>query len=146
MHAFEPLADVAARLTFNVAANGLDSRVHVHALALGDHAGTVRFNIGSESAVLGSGGVEVPCDTLANFARTAGLACIDALKIDVEGFEDRVLFPFFAEAGKALWPRLVVIEHIMPDVWQENCLDLLARHGYRPVWKGGFNTIFERTG
>ena len=25
-------------------------------------------------------------------------------------------------------------------------LDLLARHGYRPVWKGGFNTIFERAG
>ena len=31
-------------------------------------------------------------------------------KIDVEGFEDRVLTGFFAEAPQALWPRAVVID------------------------------------
>ncbi len=145
VHAFEPLADVAARLRFNVEANGMASRVFVRAMALADHAGTLRFDAGRESAVLGDGGTEVPCDTLLDFARAEGLTHIDAIKIDVEGFEDRVLAPFFAAAEEMLWPRLVVIEHIMPDIWQVDCLALLMERGYRQVWRGGFNSVYERS-
>jgi hypothetical protein len=46
-----------------------------------------------------------------------GESAVDALKIDVEGFEDRVLTGFFAEAPQALWPRAVVIEHLSRDEW-----------------------------
>ena len=35
---------------------------------------------------------------------------IDALKIDVEGAEERILIPFFNEAEKSLWPKLLIIE------------------------------------
>jgi FkbM family methyltransferase len=45
-------------------------------------------------------------------SREAGVSHVDALKIDVEGFEDRVLTGFFADAPQALWPRAIVIEHL----------------------------------
>ncbi len=32
------------------------------------------------------------------------------MKIDIEGFEDQALFPFFDEAPEKLWPRCIVIE------------------------------------
>ena len=144
VYAFEPIADVAARLEFNLAANRLDGRVFVRTLALGDNTGTLRFSLNSESAVLGEGDITVPCDTLLNVVRMERLTRIDAIKIDVEGFEDRVLFPFFAEAPQQLWPRHVIIEHIMPDVWARNCLHLLKDRGDAPAWRSGFNTGFER--
>ncbi len=144
IYSFEPIADVAARLQFNVEANGLDRRVFVRALALGDTTGTLRFSLNSESAVLGEGDLAVPCDTLLNVVQAEGLTRIDAIKIDVEGYEDRVLFPFFAAAPESLWPRHVIIEHIMPDIWERNCLELLRQHSYRPAWQSGFNTAFER--
>ncbi len=86
----------------------------------------------------------MPCDTLLNVAAAEGLIHIDAIKIDVEGFEDRVLVPFFESAPESLWPRIVIIEHIMPDIWQTNCIDLLTSRGYQAIWKGGFNTVYER--
>jgi FkbM family methyltransferase len=142
--AFEPIADVADRLSFNLAANKMSGRVEARALALGDTTGMLAFNREAESAVLGEGTVSVPCDTLLNAARAEGLTRIDAIKIDVEGYEDRVLFPFFAEAPETLWPRHVIIEHILPDAWERNPIDLLASHHYKTVWRGGFNTIYER--
>ena len=144
VYAFEPLADVAARLRFNLDANGLGGNAFVKSMALADHAGTLSFSLDRESAALGAGEIEVPCDTLLNVAAAEGLTHIDAIKIDVEGFEDRVLVPFFESAPESLWPRIVIIEHIMPDIWQTNCIDLLTSHGYRAIWKGGFNTVYER--
>lgn len=142
--AFEPLQDASDRLRFNAARNGLSNRLIVKPMALGDRTGMLRFNVSRESAVLGDGDVEVPCDTLSNFARTEGLTHIDAIKIDVEGFEDRVLFPFFAEAAETLWPGVVVIETIMPDIWEQDCVALLHRHGYKAIRDHGFNTVYRR--
>ena len=51
-------------------------------------------------------GVVVRCRPLLAVVTEAGLAGIDALKIDVEGFEDKVLVPFFRDAPPSLWPRL----------------------------------------
>ena len=74
----------------------------------------------------------------------AGAANIDALKIDVEGFEDRVLTGFFKEAPQALWPRAVVIEHLSRDEWLADCIaDMLAR-GYDAVGKTRSNTLLVR--
>ena len=47
----------------------------------------------------------------------AGVDHVDALKIDVEGFEDRVLTGFFKDAPQSLWPRAVVIEHLSRNEW-----------------------------
>ena len=76
--------------------------------------------------------------------RDAGVTHVDALKIDVEGFEDRVLTGFFREAPQSLWPRAVVIEHLSRDEWQSDCIaDMIAR-GYAEIGRTRSNTLLVR--
>jgi len=74
----------------------------------------------------------------------ARVARCDALKIDVEGFEDVVLTGFFAQAPQALWPRAVVIEHLARNEWQTDSIaDMIAR-GYRQTGRTRSNTLLLR--
>ena len=69
---------------------------------------------------------------------------VDALKIDVEGFEDRVLTGFFKEAPPSLWPRAVVIEHLSrTNGWQDCIADMRAR-GYAETGKTRSNTLLVK--
>ena len=77
-------------------------------------------NLGASHIVSGEASgkaIKVPSLRLQRILEEAGVAHVDALKIDVEGFEDRVLTGFFADAPQALWPRAVVIEHLSKDEW-----------------------------
>ena len=63
---------------------------------------------------------------------------IDVLKIDIEGFEVRVLDRFFLEAPCGLWPRYICVEisHV-PEV-----VPLLETRGYRNVLLANENCVF----
>lgn len=142
--AFEPEAGIFERLSFNIASAGLDDRITARAVALGDHAGTLSFDRALGTAASSTRDAEFPVDTLAGALRSAGVSSLDALKIDIEGFEDRVLYPFYEATNAALWPRVVVIEHVFPNRWHRNCLTLLADRGYETVWRGALNTVLLR--
>ena len=71
--------------------------------------------------------IKVPSLRLQRILDEAGASQVDALKIDVEGFEDRVLTGFFREAPPSLWPRAVVIEHLSKNEWLEDCLADMLR-------------------
>jgi len=146
--AIEPHPVIHARLAFNRAASNL-AQVHLVAAAAGDFDGEVMietdgYNLGASHVVTGSasaGAFKVPCFTLQHILERAGVTRVDALKIDVEGFEDRVLIDFFAQAPQALWPRAVVIEHLSRDEWQKDCIaDMIAR-GSREVGRTRSNTL-----
>ena len=68
---------------------------------------------------------------------------IDALKIDIEGFEDRALFPFFDEAPKSLWPTCIVIEPNSTS-WEKDILSRLETLGYVRTGKTRGNVILNR--
>ena len=86
----------------------------------------------------------MPSLRLQRILEEAGVAHVDALKIDVEGYEDRVLIGFFRDAPQALWPRAVVIEHLSRDEWLDDCIaDMLAR-GYVETGKTRSNTLLAR--
>ena len=77
-------------------------------------------NLGASHIVSGEASgkaIRVPSLRLQRILEEAGVSHVDALKIDVEGFEDRVLTGFFANAPQSLWPRAVVIEHLSPNEW-----------------------------
>jgi hypothetical protein len=74
----------------------------------------------------------------------AGVDHVDALKIDVEGYEDRVLTGFFKEAPSSLWPRTVVIEHLSRNEWQDDCIADMHARGYAETGKTRSNTLLVR--
>ena len=71
------------------------------------------------------------------------LTKIDAIKIDVEGAEDRILFPFFASAPEVLWPRLLLVEDSAAQ-WRQDCRSMLLGKGYRQRRIPSRNMVFWR--
>ena len=142
--AIEPEPQNLERLRFNIAANpGIPIRVV--ALALGDEKGPVALEVddrdrgGTRTRALTSmeGGKLNPeshaplvdCCTLLDLLRQEEISHIDALKIDVEGAEDRVLEPFFRDAPQTLWPSLIIIEDGR-DSWRTDLFSVFSQCGY----------------
>ncbi len=149
--AVEPHPVTHARLSFNREASKLD-QVRLVAAAAGDSDGEVMIetdgeNLGASHIVSGTAGAEafkVPSLRLQAILEQAGATKVDGLKIDVEGFEDRVLIGFFRDAPQALWPRAVVIEHLSRDEWQQDCLADMISRGYRELGRTRSNTLLLR--
>jgi FkbM family methyltransferase len=147
--AVEPHPVMVARLAFNQAASAANN-VALIAAAAGDADGelmieTDRENYGAShvypDASARSDAIRVPAMRLLRILQDQRLDKIDSLKIDVEGYEDRVLVGFFRDAPPALWPRAVAIEHLSRDDWLDDCLaDMLAR-GYVETGKTRSNTL-----
>ena len=150
--AIEPHPVTHARLAFNNAASGF-ARTRLVAAAAGPADGELLIetdgdNLGASHIVSGavSGkAIKVPSLRLQRILAEAGVSQVDALKIDVEGFEDRVLTGFFAEAPPSLWPRAVVIEHLSRDEWQHDCIADMCARGYVATGKTRSNTLLVRS-
>jgi FkbM family methyltransferase len=150
--AVEPHPVMVARLTFNRDASGAGN-VAIVAAAAGDADGELMIETDHENfgashvypdASARSGAIRVPAMRLLRILEDHGAEKVDALKIDVEGYEDRVLIGFFRDAPQALWPRAIAIEHLERDDWADDCLaDMLAR-GYAGIGKTRSNTLLVR--
>jgi FkbM family methyltransferase len=144
--AFEPMPRVYLKLSYNIKINELHDRVIAFNLALSDRKGEVNFNSELESLVLGEGDIMVQTDTLLNVLSKQNITEIGAMKIDVEGAEDSVLRPFFENADKGFWPRLIIIEHAFPEQWNWDCISFLGKNGYDQIWRGSLNTVYQYNG
>ena len=74
----------------------------------------------------------------------ASVTHVDALKIDVEGYEDRVLTGFFRDAPETLWPRAIAIEHLSRNDWRQDCLADMVSRGYVETARTRSNTLLVR--
>jgi FkbM family methyltransferase len=140
--AIEPHPELIRRLRFNMTANGFD-QVRVFPTAVGEEAGEAVLFVNTASFAesrlqAGAGDVPdsteratpVPITPLAEIVADAGLSRIDSLKIDIEGFEDRALVPFFRSAPRELWPRRVLVETIHAAEWANDCVADMRARGY----------------
>jgi FkbM family methyltransferase len=149
--AIEPHPITHARLAFNRAASGYTQLILV-AAAAGPSDGELMIetdgdNLGASHIVSGEGAgnaIKVPSLRLQRILGDAGLDHVDALKIDVEGFEDRVLTGFFEQAPPSLWPRAVVIEHLSRNEWQDDCIAGMLARGYAEAGTTRSNTLLLR--
>lgn len=150
--AVEPQPHVYDRLVRNIRLNQF-ATIKAVDCAVADKTGDLTLFLdprnGGESSVkvVASGGakpIRVPAKTLLALVREEGFERIDAVKLDVEGAEDLILEPFFAEAPEALYPSLLIVEDGGPQ-WQVDLPGLLARKGYRVLAKTRLNYVFERT-
>ena len=142
--AFEPLAYYCKRLAFNARSNAL-ADFHVVNAAVGARREVGRFHFG-DGSMFGKGpAADVDIVPLYDTLVEKGFARLDGMKIDVEGYEDRVLFPFFEAAPAEFRPKTIVIEHRHQHIWENDCLALCASLGYRTVWRGALNMVLERS-
>jgi len=105
-------------------------------------------NLGASHIVTGtatSSAIKVPAMRLKRILDEADITKVDALKIDIEGFEDRALVPFFKEAPQTQWPRAVVIEHLSRDEWQQDCIADMLTQGYAESGRTRSNTFLLRS-
>lgn len=150
--AIEPAPDALHRLRFNLAANR-DIAIRVVPFALDESAGRVILEAGARdiggtrtrppSRNDAPGTPTLECYPLLEVLRQEQVTYIDGLKIDVEGAEDRILVPFFAEAPETLWPGFVIIEDSQGS-WKVDLFSLLSERGYRIVRRTKLNMMMRR--
>jgi FkbM family methyltransferase len=149
--AIEPHPVTHARLAFNRNASGA-TQVTLVAAAAGPSDGELMIetdggNLGASHIVTGESkgnAIRVPSWRLQRILEDANVTHVDALKIDVEGYEDRVLTGFFAHAPQPLWPRAVVIEHLSRNEWLDDCIAGMVARGYAETGKTRSNTLLVR--
>jgi FkbM family methyltransferase len=102
IHCFEPNPEVFRRLTDNIRSNRL-ANIRLHQAALGDCDDTLMFRENLEGNLGASGFVDddrpsghsrilrLPVFQADKLVRQLGITRVDFIKIDVEGFEQRVL-------------------------------------------------------
>ena len=142
--AVEPHPYIYRRLAFNA---GLNPAYNITAVEAGiaDHEGTLSLtlhgdNLGetrmvqegitaSVDAIAAEKVVDVPVLSLMQLVATQELTRIDGMKVDVEGFEEKVMLPFFDAAPDALLPRVIIIENNVRH-WDVDIVAVAAKRGY----------------
>jgi FkbM family methyltransferase len=144
----EPNPVMLTRLRHNLTANTLNSLVTLFPCAatptpcevvIEEHA----ENLGQSTARFGGEGRKVPGRPLLDIILEAEVSAVDAMKIDIEGYETPVLEAFFASAPRTLWPRLIIVEIVSKD--GEPLSRLLQRQGYKIIQHTKMNGILALT-
>jgi FkbM family methyltransferase len=146
--AVEPQPEVKDWLAFNIAANADGAPiVHVDAAVAGGR-GEAELHLPARNrgtaSLRGDGGptVKVPTLGLLDLMDDHGVERADALKIDIEGAEDRVMPPFFEACPRARLPKMILMETLSRD-WSVDCVDLAKRAGYAAVADTGRNVVLR---
>ena len=92
VYSFEPDPRNCAVMRKHIALNNVSERVEVHQLAVGDKDGFVPFTAGRDSqSVIGANSSSPETVRMATLDTILPSERIDVLKVDVEGFEEKVL-------------------------------------------------------
>jgi FkbM family methyltransferase len=151
--AIEPVSGLLGRLQFNLArareAGDVDPSIQVFmaCTAIGDRDGEALLSSGLDEgsrSLLTDNGRPVKLRRLAPLLDEHGIEQISVMKIDVEGYEDRVLPPYLAAVPEQRWPHLIIIEHAHRRNWSVDCLADCFNRGYRVVGTSKNNTLLER--
>ena len=89
--------------------------------------------------------ITIRTSPLAEILASQGIAEVAALKIDIEGAEDRALAPFFRSVPCNMWPKCIVIEDYNRCYWKTDIIGLLLDEwGYRMSMRTDMNIILNR--
>ncbi|MEM7469879.1 MAG: FkbM family methyltransferase [Pseudomonadota bacterium] len=139
-------AEMVKHLKYHAQANDFEHITGVHS-AVGDRAAQVDLLIRSDDVAIvrvdETDGGEIAMRPLADLVRSAGLNRVDALKIDIEGHEDKALVPYFNEMPEPFWPSRIVLEYMAPDDYP-GCAASFKERGYRLVGRTKSNSMYLR--
>lgn len=154
--AFEPDPTNRARLAFNIQASDANIQVLPYAVSDQDgegfmgggetNRGEVRLQDNGDNSDTDADqdvdqGVDqaVQIKTLYGVCEEQGLSRIGAMKVDIEGHDERALTAFFEQAPQSLWPRLLILETGRAET--TSLLELCTGHGYTITKRTGINSI-----
>lgn len=152
--AFEPHPRTASKLRFNLEANACGN-VRVFEHALGGEEATARFfpdegkNAGRSSMIAeavgkAGEGIETRVRPLAQVLREEGVTAPDLIKIDIEGYEDRVLVPLLTRGHASLLAKTILLEDAHKDLWAGDLAACLADAGYAQKAATDTNRLYVR--
>lgn len=147
--AIEPNPPTLKLLTANVGLNDRAGVVQIMPYCVGPDGVVPLYSstgLGSAS-VISDGSVathEVQSMPLLDIARLAGVSRIDGMKVDVEGFEVSALKPFFEDAPREFFPKVMVLEDCHADAWGFDLIGFICGLGYVRAGKTRGNLILKR--
>jgi FkbM family methyltransferase len=142
--AIEPDAENRRRLDFNLAASSAQDLVVVEPVAVSDRPETVEVVVhpedrGKTQVTAGTGATAVVAEPLVDVLKRQGIDQPDAMKIDIEGDEPKVLAAYFRDAPQAAWPKLLVVEAY--PATRARIVDLVEANGYEIVASSVANVV-----
>jgi FkbM family methyltransferase len=153
--ALEPHPRTFQKLLFNLKANNLPTS---HVMNCGVGAAVDELDLWSDggsnighTSMLKEGtanpqvSVRVQVRPLIDVLRQHEINSIDVLKIDIEGFEDRALAPFFDVAKEELLPKHILLETAHQKLWERNLLNMLSDRGYKTRFSTDENLLLSKT-
>ena len=145
--AVEPHPVLCKNLVFNFNTNNLKT-IEVLNCAISDYTGTAKMNFFGDGFGLShldvDGDTEVSCVTLADIVKESGVNGITAIKVDVEGYEDRVIIPYLNTMPSKFWPKLIVTEYCHDNRWIENPIEAAIMKGYIEIARTELNCILVK--
>ena len=150
--AVEPHPIMSNRLVYNLSLNpGLP--IELIEAALSDREGEMTMvtpdtNLG-ESRLLKTGETasgrttKVPVKTLLKLLADQNVNRLDGMKIDIEGYEEAVLIPFFEQAPEHLLPKLIIMENNY-EKWETDLTSIAGIRGYGIKKTTRMNVILEK--
>lgn len=150
--AIEPNPIMRGRLQENLALNEMTD-VTIEPVAIGEAAGRMELHFGAkhdfgQASLLeqtrGDGGVEVEVAPLSDILARQGVARADAIKIDVEGYEDHALGPFLETVADTALPSSLVVEHLHQKIWAKDLKALALSRGFALAETTQNNFLFTR--
>ncbi|MEE2527241.1 FkbM family methyltransferase [Hyphobacterium sp. HN65] len=134
-YAIEAQPEMARRFRFNHMANDFAASIQLDELAISDVAGEITFTVNrhnrGESGLEGDGEqIRVPAISLKDYLADRQLSHVDAMKIDIEGQEHRILKPFFEQTPHECWPDCLIVEQLLATP-EKDPVQLALQHGYQ---------------
>ena len=83
--------------------------------------------------------VKVNVKPLAHIFCEAGITKVDVMKMDIEGFEERVLRSFFQDVPQSSWPQYICAEILHAT----EIVELLQEKGYQICVRSRENSVFK---
>jgi FkbM family methyltransferase len=143
----------------NIAINRLERIIQAHRIGVSDttESLTLRLNDGGNSgghSFISSApsdrvtSITVECKSLAKLIDEANIQRVDFMKMDIEGFEQRVLSQFFSDVqvGSPLRPRVLLTEMYFASKKKPDrlLLSTIEQAGYKLRGYNGYNYLFVR--
>lgn len=146
--AIEPNPILVERLRFNLSVNNFEDRVTIEQCGVYDVDQELdlfidKCNFGESSLLYNNlkDKLTIQCRTLLQILQHNKIEKVDALKVDIEGVEDKVLLSFFSTAPGELYPKIIIVEN-SPQRWGAELVSGLKNVGYKLLKTTRLNQVW----